>query len=61
MDPIGNPPGQDEDRLKFVHGCSSWSKIEEDALIMCLTDVVHKGWKSEMDPRLGFCKSWRRE
>ncbi|KAL8496916.1 hypothetical protein ACS0TY_020556 [Phlomoides rotata] len=45
---------QDEDRVKFVRGHRSWSKIEEDALIMCLTNVVIEGWKSENGFKAGF-------
>ncbi|KAL8499200.1 hypothetical protein ACS0TY_022247 [Phlomoides rotata] len=54
MDPFGNPMGQDADRVKFVHGRRSWSKIEEDVLILCLTNVVHEGWKSENGFKAGF-------
>ncbi|KAL8513672.1 hypothetical protein ACS0TY_012968 [Phlomoides rotata] len=44
----------DADRLKFVRGRRLWSKIEEDALILCLTDVVHAGWTSENGFKAGF-------
>ncbi|KAL8504082.1 hypothetical protein ACS0TY_022711 [Phlomoides rotata] len=54
MDPFGNPMGYDADRVKFVHGRRSWSKIEEDVLILCLTNVVHEGWKSENGFKAGF-------
>ncbi|KAL8476419.1 hypothetical protein ACS0TY_028915 [Phlomoides rotata] len=54
MDTFGNVMGQDADRVKFVRGRRSWSKIEEDALIMCLTNVVNEGWKSENGFKAGF-------
>ncbi|KAL8491801.1 hypothetical protein ACS0TY_023414 [Phlomoides rotata] len=54
MNHFGNPMGQDADRVKFVRGRRSWSKIEEDALILCLTNVVHEGWKSENGFKAGF-------
>ncbi|KAL8493174.1 hypothetical protein ACS0TY_024401 [Phlomoides rotata] len=55
MDQFGNPIGQDADRVnRVVRVRRSWSKFEEDSLIMCLTDVMHAGWKSENGFRAGF-------
>ncbi|KAL8474928.1 hypothetical protein ACS0TY_031372 [Phlomoides rotata] len=55
MDQFGNPIGQDAEWVnRVVCVRRSWSKFEEDALIMCLTDVVHAGWKSENGFRAGF-------
>ncbi|KAL8494780.1 hypothetical protein ACS0TY_025583 [Phlomoides rotata] len=54
MDCAGNPTGQDGDRAKFVRGHRSWSKIEEDALVLCLTNIIIEGWKSENGFKAGF-------
>ncbi|KAL8524692.1 hypothetical protein ACS0TY_014335 [Phlomoides rotata] len=54
MDQFGNQTGQDVERAKVSRGRRSWSKIEEDALIMCLTNVVLEGWKSENGFKAGF-------
>ncbi|KAL8542099.1 hypothetical protein ACS0TY_003090 [Phlomoides rotata] len=40
--------------MKCIRGHRSWSKIEEDALILCLTNVVIEGWKFENDFKAGF-------
>ncbi|KAL8540885.1 hypothetical protein ACS0TY_002215 [Phlomoides rotata] len=32
----------------------SWSRVEEDALIHCLTDIVNDGWKAENGFKAGF-------
>ncbi|KAL8488737.1 hypothetical protein ACS0TY_024866 [Phlomoides rotata] len=46
---------KDADRVnRVVRVRRSWSKFEEDSLIMCLTDVMHAGWKSENGFRAGF-------
>ncbi|KAL8498690.1 hypothetical protein ACS0TY_021867 [Phlomoides rotata] len=47
MDQIGNQTGQDVERAKVSRGHRSWSKTVEDALILCLTNVVLEGWKLE--------------
>ncbi|KAL8497632.1 hypothetical protein ACS0TY_021095 [Phlomoides rotata] len=44
----------DADRVKFARGHRSWSKIEEDALIVSLTNVVLEGWKSDNGFKAGF-------
>ncbi|KAL8548816.1 hypothetical protein ACS0TY_007906 [Phlomoides rotata] len=54
MDQFGNKMGQDVERVKVSRGRRSWSKIEEDALILCLTNVVLEGWKSENGFKAGF-------
>ncbi|KAL8532646.1 hypothetical protein ACS0TY_009017 [Phlomoides rotata] len=54
MDQQGNLLGQHGDRVKIVRGRRSWSKVEEDALIQCLTNVVNEGWKAKNDFRAGF-------
>ncbi|KAL8505780.1 hypothetical protein ACS0TY_016845 [Phlomoides rotata] len=54
MDQFGNQTGQDMERAKVSRGLRSWSKIEEDALILCLTNVVLEGWKSENGFKAGF-------
>ncbi|KAL8535549.1 hypothetical protein ACS0TY_011248 [Phlomoides rotata] len=47
MDPHGNLLGKHGASVKVVRGHRSWTKVEEDALIQCLTDVVNEGWKAE--------------
>ncbi|KAL8514686.1 hypothetical protein ACS0TY_013685 [Phlomoides rotata] len=44
----GNVGGgiQDVDKGKSTRGWRTWSKIEEDALVQCLTDIVNDGWKA---------------
>ncbi|KAL8502886.1 hypothetical protein ACS0TY_021852 [Phlomoides rotata] len=54
MDQFGNQMGQDVERVKVSRGRRSWSKIEEDALILYLTNVVLEGWKSENGFKAGF-------
>ncbi|KAL8470542.1 hypothetical protein ACS0TY_033185 [Phlomoides rotata] len=52
----GNPMGHDGDRAKSVRGRRSWSKIEEDVLVLCLTNIVIEGWKSENEFKAGFLR-----
>ncbi|KAL8465468.1 hypothetical protein ACS0TY_034828 [Phlomoides rotata] len=54
MDPYGNLLGKHSAGVKAVRGRRSWTKVEEDALIQCLTDVVNEGWKAENGFRDGF-------
>ncbi|KAL8531903.1 hypothetical protein ACS0TY_008490 [Phlomoides rotata] len=54
MDPMGNQTGPCADRVKCGRGHRSWSKIEEDALIVSLTKLVLKGWKSDNSFKAGF-------
>ncbi|KAL8510015.1 hypothetical protein ACS0TY_017010 [Phlomoides rotata] len=56
MDCTGNPTGHGGDRAKSVCGRRSWSKIEEDALVLCLTNIVIEGWKSENGFKAGFLR-----
>ncbi|KAL8542393.1 hypothetical protein ACS0TY_003312 [Phlomoides rotata] len=39
---------------KAVRGRRSWSKVEEDALIHCLIDIVNDGWKADNGFKAGF-------
>ncbi|KAL8545511.1 hypothetical protein ACS0TY_005602 [Phlomoides rotata] len=52
----GNVGGgtQDVDKGKSTRGWRTWSKIEEDALVQCLTDIVNDGWKADNGFRCGF-------
>ncbi|KAL8480012.1 hypothetical protein ACS0TY_026809 [Phlomoides rotata] len=54
MDQFGNQTGHDVERVEVSRGRRSWSKIEEDALILCLTNAVLDGWKSENGFKAGF-------
>ncbi|KAL8506145.1 hypothetical protein ACS0TY_017130 [Phlomoides rotata] len=54
MDPHGNLLGKQGASVKAVRGRWSWTKVEEDALIQCLIDVVNEGWKAENGFRAGF-------
>ncbi|KAL8553738.1 hypothetical protein ACS0TY_002143 [Phlomoides rotata] len=54
MDCTGIRPGQYGDKMKCVRGRRSWSKIEEDAIILCLINVVIEGWKFENGFKAGF-------
>ncbi|KAL8493330.1 hypothetical protein ACS0TY_024519 [Phlomoides rotata] len=54
MDQQGNLHSQHGEKVKLVRGRRSWTKIKEDALIHCLTNVVNQGWKAENGFRAGF-------
>ncbi|KAL8552509.1 hypothetical protein ACS0TY_001263 [Phlomoides rotata] len=56
MDSAGKHLGLDGERTKTVRGRRSWSKIEEDALILCLTNLVIEGWKSDNGFKAGFLR-----
>ncbi|KAL8547017.1 hypothetical protein ACS0TY_006657 [Phlomoides rotata] len=47
MDPVPARVGQDVDQGKPSRGRMSWTRVEEDALINCLTDIVNDKWKAE--------------
>ncbi|KAL8521938.1 hypothetical protein ACS0TY_012190 [Phlomoides rotata] len=47
----------DAKKGKAVRSRRSWTKIEEDALIQCLTDIVNGGWKADN----GFKARFQRE
>ncbi|KAL8486572.1 hypothetical protein ACS0TY_023306 [Phlomoides rotata] len=54
MEPLGNAVGQECGKVKATRGRRSWTKVEEDALIRCLSDIVNDGWKAENGFRAGF-------
>ncbi|KAL8475712.1 hypothetical protein ACS0TY_028392 [Phlomoides rotata] len=60
MDPCEYPVDPAPERVKQVRGRRSWSRIEEDALIHCLIDVVNDGWKAENGFRAGFQRELER-
>ncbi|KAL8555658.1 hypothetical protein ACS0TY_003462 [Phlomoides rotata] len=60
MDPCEYPVGPAPERVRQVQGRRSWSRIKEDALIHCLTDVVNDGWKAENGFRAGFKRELER-
>ncbi|KAL8492225.1 hypothetical protein ACS0TY_023748 [Phlomoides rotata] len=39
---------------KTIRGRRVWSKIEEDALVQCLSDIVSEGWKADNGFKAGF-------
>ncbi|KAL8556493.1 hypothetical protein ACS0TY_004077 [Phlomoides rotata] len=39
---------------KTIRGRSVWSKIEEDALVQCLSDIVSEGWKADNGFKAGI-------
>ncbi|KAL8508250.1 hypothetical protein ACS0TY_018728 [Phlomoides rotata] len=39
---------------KVIRGRRVWSKIEEDALVQCLSDIVGDGWKADNRFKAGF-------
>ncbi|KAL8477260.1 hypothetical protein ACS0TY_029521 [Phlomoides rotata] len=45
--PKGAGFGHEVDKKKSTRGRRSWSRVEEDALIHCLTDIVNDGWKAD--------------
>ncbi|KAL8487191.1 hypothetical protein ACS0TY_023745 [Phlomoides rotata] len=54
MESVGVVGGQDGEKGKTTRGRRTWSKIEEDALIMCLTDIVNNSWKADNGFKPGF-------
>ncbi|KAL8521083.1 hypothetical protein ACS0TY_011578 [Phlomoides rotata] len=46
--------GQDSGKGKAPRGRRSCTRVEEDALIHCLTDIVNDGWKAENSFKAGF-------
>ncbi|KAL8540968.1 hypothetical protein ACS0TY_002299 [Phlomoides rotata] len=57
MDPVAARVGHNVDKVKASRGRRSWSRVEEDALIHCLTDIINNGWKAEN----GFKARFQRE
>ncbi|KAL8523052.1 hypothetical protein ACS0TY_013138 [Phlomoides rotata] len=54
MDGFGSGGLGDGEKGKNVRSMRSWSKIEEDALVLCLIEIVNNGWKSGNGFRAGF-------
>ncbi|KAL8547144.1 hypothetical protein ACS0TY_006745 [Phlomoides rotata] len=54
MESVGVVSGQDGEKGKTTRGRRTWSKIKEDALIMCLTDIVNNDWKADNGFKPGF-------
>ncbi|KAL8530104.1 hypothetical protein ACS0TY_007258 [Phlomoides rotata] len=46
--------GADAEKCKATRGRRTWSKMEEDALIQCLDEIVNDGWKADNGFRAGF-------
>ncbi|KAL8513693.1 hypothetical protein ACS0TY_012981 [Phlomoides rotata] len=60
MDGFGSGGLGDGEKGKNVRSRRSWSKIEEDALVLCLIEIVNNGWKSGNGFRAGFHESSRK-
>ncbi|KAL8485269.1 hypothetical protein ACS0TY_027536 [Phlomoides rotata] len=54
MDGSGSGGLGDGEKGKNVRSRRSWTKIEEDALVLCLIEIVNNGWKSDNGFRAGF-------
>ncbi|KAL8508021.1 hypothetical protein ACS0TY_018545 [Phlomoides rotata] len=58
VDPLehGNAIGGhvEEEKGNGIRGRGVWSKIEEDALVQCLSDIVSDGWKADSGFKAGF-------
>ncbi|KAL8528593.1 hypothetical protein ACS0TY_006146 [Phlomoides rotata] len=54
MDARGSAFAPNVDKGKVVRARRSWSKVEEDALIHCLVDIVNGGWKAKNEFTVGF-------
>ncbi|KAL8494147.1 hypothetical protein ACS0TY_025077 [Phlomoides rotata] len=54
MDGGGNIGGVEIEKGKASRGRRSWTKIEEDTLVQCLTTIVNDGWKAENGFKAGF-------
>ncbi|KAL8470896.1 hypothetical protein ACS0TY_033465 [Phlomoides rotata] len=53
MEPHALGTGNDV-KGKASRGRRSWSRVEEDALIGCLIDIVNDGWKADNGFKAGF-------
>ncbi|KAL8503309.1 hypothetical protein ACS0TY_022157 [Phlomoides rotata] len=53
-DGSGNTGGQEAEKGKATGGRRSWSKIEEDALVQCLIDIVNNSWRADNGFKAGF-------
>ncbi|KAL8545458.1 hypothetical protein ACS0TY_005565 [Phlomoides rotata] len=60
MEQGGSHVSPQVDKLKTTRGRRSWSRVEEDALIHCLMDIVNDGWKAENGFRAGFQRKLER-
>ncbi|KAL8492724.1 hypothetical protein ACS0TY_024064 [Phlomoides rotata] len=49
-----NAQGGIGEKGKVTRGRRFWSKVEEDTLIQCLTDIVNDGWKTDNGFKAGF-------
>ncbi|KAL8510121.1 hypothetical protein ACS0TY_017079 [Phlomoides rotata] len=56
MDPLCVGVGKNTGKGKVPRGRRSWSRVEDDALIHCLTDIVNDGWKAENGFKAGFLR-----
>ncbi|KAL8470859.1 hypothetical protein ACS0TY_033435 [Phlomoides rotata] len=54
MDASGSGGLGDGEKGKNVRSRRSWTRIEEDALVLCLIEIVNNGWKSDNGFRAGF-------
>ncbi|KAL8530740.1 hypothetical protein ACS0TY_007687 [Phlomoides rotata] len=61
MEGAGVVGGQDGEKGKVTRGRRTWSKIEEDALIQCLTDIINNEWKADNCFKLGFQRELEKE
>ncbi|KAL8491813.1 hypothetical protein ACS0TY_023426 [Phlomoides rotata] len=60
MDGSGSEGLGDGEKGKNVRSRRSWTKIEEDALVLCLIEIVNNGWKSDNGFRTGFQRELER-
>ncbi|KAL8524459.1 hypothetical protein ACS0TY_014155 [Phlomoides rotata] len=56
MDSLCVGVGKKSGKGKVSRGRRSWSRVEEDALIHCLTDIVNDGWKAENGFKVRFLR-----
>ncbi|KAL8481246.1 hypothetical protein ACS0TY_027681 [Phlomoides rotata] len=61
MDPTGIASGHGGNKEKTTRGRRSWTKFEKDALIECLIEIVHDGWKADNGFRTGFQREFEKE
>ncbi|KAL8524628.1 hypothetical protein ACS0TY_014288 [Phlomoides rotata] len=54
MEPHAPGTGNDVVKGKASRWRRSWSRVEEDALIGCLIDIVNDGWKTDNGFKAGF-------
>ncbi|KAL8548028.1 hypothetical protein ACS0TY_007359 [Phlomoides rotata] len=46
--------GMENEKGKLPRCRRSWTRVEEDALIQCLTTIVNEGWKADNEFKAGF-------